>query len=173
MRFEDALAELDARRETRMVPDLSRILRLATLLNDPQLAYPTIHVTGTNGKGTAASITAALSCAHGISTGLYTSPHLLEVTERLALCGQQMTREEFGEEYEHLMPFLQLVDAETEERVTYFETLTALAFLWFADKPVGLGVFEVGMGGMWDATNVVAGDVAVITPVALDHPELG
>ncbi len=84
-----------------------------------------------------------------------------------------MTRAEFAEEYEHLLPFLHLVDEEAEERVTYFEVLTALAYLWFADKPVSLGVFEVGMGGLWDATNLVAGDVAVLTPIALDHPELG
>ena len=173
MRYEDALADLDARRETRMIPDLSRIMRLATLLDDPQLAYPTIHVTGTNGKGTAAKVVAALACAHGLTAGLYTSPHLLEVTERLSVCGQDMRRAEFAGEYEHLLPFLHLVDEEAEERVTYFEVLTALAYLWFADKPVSLGVFEVGMGGLWDATNLVAGDVAVLTPIALDHPELG
>ena len=173
MRYREAVAELDARRETRMIPDLSRILRIATLLDDPQLSYPTIHVTGTNGKGTAAKVVAELACAHGLTTGLYTSPHLLEVTERLSICGRDITPEEFGEEYEHLLPFLRLVDDEADERVTYFEALTALAYLWFADKPVALGVFEVGMGGTWDATNLVSGDVAVITPIALDHPELG
>jgi dihydrofolate synthase / folylpolyglutamate synthase len=173
MRYEEAVAELDGRRETRMLPDVSRILRLATLLDDPQLRYPTIHITGTNGKGTAARVVAALACAHGLTAGLYTSPHLLEVTERFAVCGQDITREEFAEEYGHLLPFLQLVDDEAEDRVTYFEALTALAYLWFADRPVLLGVFEVGMGGTWDATNLVAGDVAVITPIALDHPELG
>jgi dihydrofolate synthase / folylpolyglutamate synthase len=173
VRFDDALAELNSRRETRMVPDLSRILRLATLLDDPQLTYPTIHVTGTNGKGTAATVAATIACAHGLPAGLYTSPHLLSVTERLSVCGTDMTRLEFGAEYEHLLPFLELVDREAEDRVTYFEALTALAYLWFADKPVALGVFEVGMGGIWDATNLVEGDVAVLTPIALDHPELG
>jgi dihydrofolate synthase/folylpolyglutamate synthase len=84
-----------------------------------------------------------------------------------------MTRDEFAEEFGHLLPYLRLVDEQGEERVTYFEALTALAYLWFADKPVGLGVFEVGMGGLWDATNLVAGDVAIITPIGLDHPELG
>ncbi len=173
MRFAEASAELESRRETRMIPDLSRILRLATLLDDPQFSYPTIHVTGTNGKGTAARVTSALACAHGIKTGLYTSPHLLSVTERLSICGSDIRPEEFGEEYEHLLPYLHLVDEASEERVTYFEALTALAYLWFADKPVGLGVFEVGMGGTWDATNLVAGDIAVLTPISLDHPELG
>lgn len=173
MNFTEALAELDGRRETRMIPDLSRILRLATLLDDPQVRYPTIHVTGTNGKGTAARVASELACAHGLTTGLYTSPHLLSVTERLSVCGQDMRKDEFAEEYGHLVPFLELVDADSEDRVTYFEALTALAYLWFADKPVGLAVFEVGMGGEWDATNLIASDIAVLTPIALDHPELG
>jgi dihydrofolate synthase/folylpolyglutamate synthase len=173
MRFEEALAELEGRKESRMVPDLARILQLATLLDDPQLSYPTIHVTGTNGKSTTARIATALACAHGITAGLYTSPHLDSVTERFSVCGVDMRRSEFAAEYGHLLPFLLLVDAQSEEQVTYFEALTALAYLWFADKPVGLGVFEVGMGGTWDATNLIAGDVAVICPVALDHPELG
>jgi dihydrofolate synthase / folylpolyglutamate synthase len=173
LNFTEALAELDERRETRMIPDLSRILRLATLLDDPQVRYPTIHVTGTNGKGTAARVASELACAHGLTTGLYTSPHLLSVTERLSICGRDMTKTEFAEEYTHLVPFLELVDADSEDRVTYFEALTALAYLWFADKPVGLAVFEVGMGGEWDATNLIASDVAVLTPIALDHPELG
>jgi dihydrofolate synthase/folylpolyglutamate synthase len=173
VRYEEALAELEGRKESRMVPDLARILQLATLLDDPQLSYPTIHVTGTNGKTTTARAVTALACAHGITAGLYTSPHLEAVTERFAVCGVDMTRDEFAAEYEHLLPFLLLVDSGSDEQVTYFEALTALAYLWFADRPVGLGVYEVGMGGTWDATNLVAGDVAVLCPVALDHPELG
>jgi dihydrofolate synthase / folylpolyglutamate synthase len=172
VRFEEALAELESRQPERMVPDLSRITALAELLDDPELAYPTIHITGTNGKTTTARIATAIACAHGLTTGLYTSPHLLSVTERLQVCGRPIGETEFGEEYEHLLPYLQTVDARGE-RVTYFEALTALAYLWFADKPVALGVFEVGMGGTWDATNLVAGDVAVLCPIALDHPELG
>jgi dihydrofolate synthase / folylpolyglutamate synthase len=168
-----ALKELDSRKESRMIPDLSRILALATYLDDPQLSYPTIHVTGTNGKGMAARVAAEIACAHGLTTGLYTSPHLDSVTERLSVCGVDMTEQEFADEFTHLHPFLELVDAQSDEHVTYFEALTALAYLWFADRPVALGVFEVGMGGTWDATNLVAGDVAVITPIGLDHPELG
>jgi dihydrofolate synthase / folylpolyglutamate synthase len=173
MNFREAVAELEGRRESRMLPDLSRILSLATLLSDPQLTYPSIHVTGTNGKGTTALIAAELACAHGLTTGLYTSPHLVSVRERLSICGVDISEEEFAEEYEHLLPYLLLVDGKSEDQVTYFEALSALAYLWFADKPVGLGVFEVGMGGTWDATNLVRGDVAVFTPIALDHPELG
>jgi dihydrofolate synthase/folylpolyglutamate synthase len=173
MRFAEALAELDGRQPEHMPePDLERIRALATLLDDPQRAYPTIHVTGTNGKTTTARLVAALACEHGLTTGLYTSPHLRSVTERFLVCGEEIAEEEFAAEYEHLLPFLRVVD-ERVGRVTYFEALTALAFLWFADKPVALGVFEVGMGGTWDATNLVEGDVAVICPVGLDHPELG
>jgi dihydrofolate synthase/folylpolyglutamate synthase len=153
-------------------PDLERMRALAELLDWPQLTYPTVHVTGTNGKTTTARLVARLGCAHGIPTGLFTSPHLRSVTERIQLCDEAIGDGEFGAEYEHLLPYLRTVD-ERIGPVTYFEALTALAFLWFADKPAGLGVFEVGMGGTWDATNLVAGDVAVICPVGLDHPELG
>lgn len=173
MRFPEALAELEGRQPEHMPePSLDRIRRLASLLDDPQITYPSIHVTGTNGKTTTARLVSALACAHGLRTGLFTSPHLLSVIERLELCGAPIAPSEFADEYGHLLPFLLTVDAEGTA-VTYFETLTALAYLWFADKPVGLGVFEVGMGGAWDATNLVAGDVAVLCPIALDHPELG
>lgn len=173
MRFAEALAELDGRRpESQPRPDLDRIRMLTDLLDDPQLTYPTIHVTGTNGKTTTARLAAGLACAHGLATGLYTSPHLLSVTERFELCGQPIPEQEFADEYDHLLPYLITVDRRGTP-VTYFEALTALAFLWFADKPVDLGVFEVGMGGAWDATNLVGGDVSVLCPVGLDHPELG
>ncbi|MCI0632885.1 MAG: dihydrofolate synthase [Actinobacteria bacterium] len=173
MRFEEAVAELEARQPEHMPkPDLERIRALAAMLDDPQRRYPTIHVTGTNGKTTTARLAAALACEQGITTGVFTSPHLSSVTERLVVCGEPIRDGEFGAEYEHLLPYLRLVD-EQAGPVTYFEALTALAYLWFADTPVGLAVFEVGMGGTWDATNLVVGDVAVIGPVGLDHPELG
>jgi dihydrofolate synthase/folylpolyglutamate synthase len=172
MRFDGVLAELDGRQPERMVPDLARISGVAELLDDPQLTYPTIHVTGTNGKTTTARLIADLVCQHGLTTGLYTSPHLHSVTERISVCGEAISETDFGEEYERLLPYFLLVDAKGE-RVTYFEALTALAYLSFADAPVALGVFEVGMGGAWDATNLVAGDVGVICPIAVDHPELG
>jgi dihydrofolate synthase/folylpolyglutamate synthase len=171
--YAEAIADLDARQPERMVPDLERIRAVVELLAHPELTYPSIHVTGTNGKTTTTRLIAALACAHGLAAGVYTSPHLHSVTERLALCEDPITEEEFAEEYERLLPVLREVDGRGDERVTYFEVLTALAFVWFSDKPVNLGVFEVGMGGVWDATNLVGGDVAVITPIALDHPELG
>ena len=173
MRFDEALAELGARQPEHMPkPDLDRMRALAGLLDDPQLTYPTVHVTGTNGKTTTARLVAAVACAHGLTTGLFTSPHLVSVTERFEICGDPIADQTFGEEFEHLMPFLRTVDEQVGS-VTYFETLAALGFLVFADSPVQLGVFEVGMGGTWDATNLVAGDVAVVCSIGLDHRELG
>ncbi|HET7309492.1 MAG TPA: Mur ligase family protein, partial [Actinomycetota bacterium] len=173
MRFADAMAELQGRQPEHLPePDLERMRALATLLADPQLTYPTIHVTGTNGKTTTTRLAAAIACAHGLTTGLFTSPHLASVTERFEICGDPMAEETFGEEFEHLLAYLRTVD-ERVGRVTYFEALTALAYLSFADAPVALGVFEVGMGGTWDATNLVSGDVAVLCPIGLDHPQLG
>ena len=174
MRFDEAVARLDRRQPEHMPePSLDRIRAIAELLDDPQLTYPTIHVTGTNGKTTIARAAAEIACAHGVTTGLFTSPHLHTVRERLALCGVEIAEQEFAEEWVHLEPYLDVVDARGDTAATYFEVVTALAFLWFADKPVGLAVVEVGMGGSWDATNIVTGDVAVIGEVGLDHPELG
>jgi dihydrofolate synthase / folylpolyglutamate synthase len=164
-----AIGDLNGRAPEHMPePDLERIAALCDLLDHPELAFPSIQVTGTNGKSTIALLTAALACAHGLTTGTFTSPHVVSMTERLSVCGEPIRDEEFAEEYERLRPYLELVD-ERVGRVTYFEALTGLAFLWFADAPVGLGVLEVGMGGRWDATNVARGDVAVIAPVGLDH----
>jgi dihydrofolate synthase / folylpolyglutamate synthase len=174
MRFDEAVARLDRRQPEHMPePSLDRIREVSRILDEPQLTYPSIHVTGTNGKSTIARAAAELACAHGVTTGLFTSPHLHTVRERLALCGVEISEEEFAEEWTHLEPYLDVVEARGIGASTYFEAVTALAFLWFADKPVGLAVFEVGMGGSWDATNLVAGDVAVIGEIGLDHPELG
>jgi dihydrofolate synthase / folylpolyglutamate synthase len=173
VRFAEAVAELEDRQPEHLPkPDLERMRALAVLLADPQLTYPTIHVTGTNGKTTTARLAAAVACAHGLTTGLFTSPHLASVTERIELCGEPIAEEAFGDEFERLLAFVRTVD-ERVGRVTYFETLTAFAYLWFADAPVAVGVFEVGMGGTWDATNLVSGDVAVLCPIGVDHPELG
>ncbi|HET6771353.1 MAG TPA: folylpolyglutamate synthase/dihydrofolate synthase family protein [Actinomycetota bacterium] len=172
MRFDEALSDLEGRQPERMVPDLDRIRALAELLDHPELTYRTIHVTGTNGKTTTARLAARILCAQGVRAGLYTSPHLASVTERLALCNEPIREQEFADVYAHLLPYLEEVDRRGE-RVTYFETLTALAYLWFADKPVEVGVFEVGMGGTWDATNLIRSEVAAICRIGLDHPELG
>ena len=172
MLLAEALAELDGRQPERMVPDLDRIRAVADLMDHPELRYPSVHVTGTNGKTSTVRLATRILCGHGLSAGRYTSPHLASVTERLGVCDDDIGEEEFGEAYGHLLPYLQEVDRRGD-RVTYFETLTALAYLWFADKPVDVGVFEVGMGGEWDATNLVRSDVAVFCSIDLDHPELG
>jgi dihydrofolate synthase/folylpolyglutamate synthase len=164
-----ALADLERRAPEHMPqPDLERISELVNLLDHPELAYPSVQITGTNGKTTTARLVTALACAHGLVTGTFTSPHVVSVTDRLTVCGQAIDDEEFAQQYERLRPYLELVDARVGP-VTYFEALTGLAFLEFADRPVGLGVFEVGMGGTWDATNVARGEVAVLCPISLDH----
>ncbi|HWL90331.1 MAG TPA: folylpolyglutamate synthase/dihydrofolate synthase family protein [Actinomycetota bacterium] len=174
MRFDEAVARLDRRQPEHMPePSLDRIRAVTALLDDPQLTYPTLHVTGTNGKTTIARAAADIACAHGVKAGLFTSPHLHTVRERLSVCGVEISEDDFAEEWMHLEPFLEVVDRQEHGATTYFEAVTALAFLWFADKPVGLAVVEVGMGGSWDATNLVAGEVAVIGEIGLDHPELG
>ena len=174
MRFEDALRDLDARQPESMPgPSLDRIRALCELLDHPERTYPSFQVTGTNGKTTTTRLVTALACAHGLSTGAFISPHLSSVTERISLCGEPISPEEFAEEYRRLLPFLERVDG-AAGRVTYFEALTALAYLWFADRPAAAAVFEVGMGGSWDATNLARGEVAVLCPVGLDHVrELG
>lgn len=168
----EVLADLEARKPERMKPSLERIRALSDLMDHPEARYPTIHVTGTNGKTTTARLAARILCGQGVSTGLYTSPHLVSVTERLSLCDQPIDGEELAAAYAHLKPYLDEVDGRGDP-LSYFETLTGLAFLWMADKPVDVGVYEVGMGGTWDATNLVNGEVAVFTSIDLDHPELG
>ena len=174
MNFEEAVRNLDARQpESMPEPSLDRIRAVAELLDHPEVTYPSIHITGTNGKTTTARLVTALACGHGLTAGTFTSPHLESLTERISMCGRPITQSEFAQEYEHLLPFLEQIDSHSTPRVTYFETLAALAYVWFADKPVRLGVFEVGLGGTWDATNLVRGDVAVLCPIGLDHPQLG
>jgi dihydrofolate synthase / folylpolyglutamate synthase len=168
-----AVAALSARGPGRMVPDLDRITRLLGLLGDPQLAYPTVHVTGTNGKGSIVRMVGALCSAAGLSAGTYTSPDLQSVRERLSLAGRPIGTARFAELHAEVDVLAQLVDDRGPDRVTYFEMLTAMALAWFADVPVDVGVIEVGMGGRWDATNLVRGDVAVLAEIDVDHPQLG
>ena len=172
MNYKEAVRALDDRLPTRMVPDLDRMRAVSDLLNQPQQNYPSIHITGTNGKTTTAVVATELLKAAGLRVGTYTSPHLHSVRERIAYDGAPILEEEFAEMYAYLEPYLQQVDT-LGERVTYFETLTILAQLWFAERAVDVAVMEVGMGGEWDATNLVDGRVAVITEVTVDHPELG
>lgn len=172
MNYAEALRALDERIPTRMVPDLDRMSAISDLLDHPQRTYPSIHITGTNGKTTTAWAATELLRAAGLRVGTFTSPHLHHVRERIAFDGEPISEEEFAQTSTYLEPFLAQVDARGE-RVTYFETLTIMAQVWFAERAVDVAVFEVGMGGEWDATNLIDGRVAVITEVAVDHPELG
>lgn len=171
--YRAAVDALFARQPGRMVPGLERITALTDLLGRPDQAYPSVQVTGTNGKTTTAHMVSALLAALGLTAGTYTSPHLQDVRERIRVAGEVIARPALAERLLELSPYLTTVDARFPDRVSFFEALTALAFTHFADAPVDVGVFEVGMGGRWDATNVVRGEVAVLTRIGLDHRELG
>jgi dihydrofolate synthase / folylpolyglutamate synthase len=173
MDYQDAVEALYARMPTRMGPSLDRITRLAELLDHPERTAPAVHLTGTNGKTSTARMVASLLAAFGVGAGVYTSPHLQDVRERVALATRPISTEEFAETWAYLEPFLAEVDRGSDQPVTFYEALTILAFTWFAELPVDAQVVEVGMGGTWDATNLVHGDVAVVNRVSLDHPELG
>jgi len=154
---------------------LENIRRLLDLMGDPHRAYPVVHITGTNGKGSTARITTALLAAAGLSVGTYTSPHLERVNERIAwagLRGLNAVAEPIPDDAlaEALSAVAQL-EVLLDERLTHFEILTAAALRWFADVAVDAAVVEVGLGGLHDATNVVDGQVAVVTNVSLDHAD--
>jgi dihydrofolate synthase/folylpolyglutamate synthase len=143
------------------------------LLGDPQRAYPIVHVTGTNGKTSTSRIAESILRAYGLRTGLFTSPHLTRFNERIVVDGAPISDEALARNWEDIKPYLAMADAECAERgepaLTFFEAMTVLAFACFADAPVDVAVIEVGMGGEWDSTNVADGQVAVITPISLDH----
>ncbi|MET7964531.1 folylpolyglutamate synthase/dihydrofolate synthase family protein [Micromonospora zamorensis] len=164
-------AELNSRGFTRMVFELDRIESLLDLLGSPQRAYPAIHLTGTNGKTSTARMIDSLLRAHGLHTGRYTSPHLETVRERISLDGEPVSEERFASVYREIKPLAELIDARSDESLTYFDMTTALAFATFADAPVDIAVVEVGLGGAEDATNVLQAGVCVITPIGLDHTE--
>jgi dihydrofolate synthase / folylpolyglutamate synthase len=174
---ESVYAELLGRApENKMEPRLAPLFRAMDVLGEPNMAFPIIHVTGTNGKTSTARMIESVLRAHGLSTGRYTSPHLSKVTERISIDGHPVPDETFVRIWDEIRPYLQIVDseleAEGEPRLTYFECLTILGFAIFADQPVNVAVIEVGLGGITDATNVGDGQVSVITPISLDHTDL-
>jgi dihydrofolate synthase / folylpolyglutamate synthase len=157
--------------EHRVAASLGRIRALTELLGDPQRAYPVIHLTGTNGKGSTAAMIESLLRADGLRTGRFTSPHVMSVNERITIDGQPISDERFDDLWREIEPYVALVDQQEIDGVhmTFFEIITAMAYAAFADAPVDVAVVEVGMGGAWDATNVADADVAVVTPIDLDH----
>ncbi|GAA2983968.1 bifunctional tetrahydrofolate synthase/dihydrofolate synthase [Streptomyces fulvorobeus] len=157
--------------ETKLEPSVTRIAALMDVLGDPQRAYPSIHITGTNGKTSTARMIEALLNAFDLRTGRYTSPHVQSITERISLDGAPIEAERFVETYEDIKAYVDMVDAQQEIRLSFFEVLTGMAYAAFADAPVDVAVVEVGMGGTWDATNVIDAAVAVVTPISLDHTD--
>jgi dihydrofolate synthase / folylpolyglutamate synthase len=155
-----------------MAPSLHRMEALCEALNHPERQLQAIHVTGTNGKTSTARIATSLLAATGLSVGTYTSPHLQSMRERIALSGDPISKGDFADAFDHLWPYLGHVEETLGESLTYFEVLTALFFLWAAERPVDAAVVEVGLGGRWDATNVIDAPVAVVTNVGLDHTGL-
>ncbi len=162
--------EIIARRpEHAIEPSLDRIRALVSLLGDPQRAYPVIHLTGTNGKTSTARMTETLLRARRLRTGLFTSPHLSSIQERICVDGVPLSADQFVAAYQEILPYLRLVDDSQPVPLSFFEVLVGMAFAVFADAPVDVAVIEVGMGGTWDNTNVADGAVAVVTPISIDH----
>ena len=165
--------------ETKLEPSTTRISALMELLGSPQLGYPSIHIAGTNGKTSVARMVDALLTALHRRTGRTTSPHLQSAVERISIDGKPISPAQYVATYQEVEPFVQLVDQQSEAgilgepgpRLSKFEVVTAMAFAAFADAPIDVAVVEVGLGGRWDATNVVDAPVAVITPVGVDHAD--
>jgi dihydrofolate synthase/folylpolyglutamate synthase len=169
----DVMAALASRwPENKINPSLDRIKLLLDYLGNPQEGLKVIHIAGTNGKTSTSRMVERLLRSLDLRTGLYTSPHLIHPRERICIDGESVSENSFEELYKHVEPFLHLVDEKTPESpITFFEALTAMAFVSFADTPVDAVSLEVGMGGRWDATNALTPLVSVITPIDLDHQE--
>ena len=171
-----ALHEIESELATRwpesmLEPSLDRSRALMDVLGEPQRSYPVIHITGTNGKTSTARMIERLLHGFELRTGRYTSPHVSSITERIGLDGESISYQRFVETYREIAPYVEMVDAAQPHRLSFFEVLTGMAYAAFADAPVDVAVVEVGMGGSWDATNVVDAQVAVVTPIALDHTD--
>lgn len=171
--YDQAITELFNRRPEIMVPGLRRIRALVHSMGEPQRAYAGIHLTGTNGKTSTARMITSLLLAAGEHVGTYTSPHLQDVRERFRIDGEPLEVNDLLAGLDALGPHIERVEQATGEMVTFFEASTALCLWAFARARVDTSVIEVGMGGRFDATNVVDARVAVVGQVQLDHPQLG
>ena len=157
--------------EAKIDPTLDRISALVDLLGSPQLSYPTIHIGGTNGKTSTARMVEILMRKLDYRTGRFTSPHLETIRERISIKGEPISPEGFVATYNDIALYLDLIDEKQPHPLSYFEVLTAMAFVAFAEFPVDIGIIEVGMGGEWDSTNVVTPAVSVLTPIGMDHSQ--
>lgn len=157
--------------ESKIEPSLDRISALVDALGSPQLSFPTIHIGGTNGKTSTSRMVDALFTELEYRTGRFTSPHLENFLERISIKGAPISPAEMIATYNDVALYLDLIDSRSQFPISYFEALTAMAFVAFAEHPVDIGIIEVGMGGEWDATNVLQSAVSVLMPIGLDHTE--
>ena len=157
--------------ETRIAPTLDRIAALVDALGSPQLSYPTIHIAGTNGKTTTTRLIDSLCFQLGMRTGRFTSPHLESFLERICINGESISPEGMIATYDDIGLYLDMIDSRMPNKLSFFESMCALSFVAFSEFPVDVGIFECGMGGEWDSTNVIKADVSVITPIGFDHME--
>ncbi|RHW27711.1 bifunctional folylpolyglutamate synthase/dihydrofolate synthase [Nocardioides immobilis] len=164
---EDAL--LSRWPETRLEPSLDRIRAFTELLGDPQRTYRSVHLTGTNGKTSTARMIDGLLRTLDLRTGRFTSPHVERMSERISIDGEPLDDDAFVRAFNDVAPYTHLVDEAEPFPLSFFEAIVGMAYAAFADAPVDVAVVEVGMGGSWDATNVIDADVAVVTPIAIDH----
>lgn len=171
MNYQESLAYLESLNIFGIKLGLERIQKLLARLELPQERYRTIHVTGTNGKGSVSAMLAGILRHSGIHTGFYSSPHLVSYTERIRVDGQPISEQEFADCLSSIKVYIDKMIADGEECPTQFEVLTALAFFYFAIKHVEYAVIEVGLGGLLDSTNVVVPEVSVITNVTLEHAD--
>ena len=172
MNYTESLAYLERLSVFGVRLGLGRIQRLLELLGHPQDRYRTIHVTGTNGKGSVSAMLASVLHQSSIRAGLYISPHLVSYTERMQIDGQPISEKDFAACMTTVRGFIEQMMAEGAECPTQFEALTAAAFYYFAQKKVEYAVIEVGLGGLLDSTNVITPEVSVITNVTLEHAKL-
>lgn len=179
MELGDALAWLDGHQNLERIlsnartgpPDPRRMAGLVDVLGHPERAYPVIHVTGTNGKTSTSRAIAQLLMAKGLSVGVYSSPHLETINERISADNEPIGDDDLAGVLSD-MALLEDLAVGEGDRLSWFEIMTGAALRYFADRPVDVAVVEVGIGGRWDATNVVTAAVAVVTMIGLDHAEL-
>lgn len=171
MTYEQALAYLESLNTFGINLGLARILKMLELMGHPEKKYKTIHITGTNGKGSVTATLTSILGAAGIKTGMYTSPHLSSYTERIVINGEQVSEEQFAGAILYAKNIIAQMLAEGCEHPTQFEVLTAAAFYLFACAKVEYAVIEVGLGGLLDSTNVIIPEVSVITNVTLEHTD--
>jgi len=171
MDYQDAVAYMDTTINFGIQPGLEQIRALCDILGKPQEQFNSIHIAGTNGKTSTARIVSAILFEHGLNVATYTSPHLISYTERFLINNQPIAEEHFAGSLNEIIPYIEKVNKESVEPLTHFEILTALAFYMFAKKDLDCAVIETGMGGRWDATNIIYPEVAAITNVELEHTD--